>query len=211
MKKGEESKSSKGSKAAIAVKKKTKSEISNEKNLYLISKKEYADRCSMSPGNLSNYIKRGEVIVTDKKIDVSLPENIGFLDKRLKKTDKSHSDRSQEYQLKAIEIEKKKKETSLLELKKQKALGIVIPTDIVKILFTQHFKSILTEFDNSIDRILTKISKVKKLTNVERSKFRGELKVELNAAVDRSIIQSRRSIKKMIEEYTEVRGVGERK
>lgn len=201
---------SKGSREPIKKKKKTKSEKLPQKNLYLISKKDFGQRCGLSPGNLSNYIKRGEVIITDKKIDVTLPKNIGFLDKRLKKLDKTHQDRGIDHQIKQVELEKKTQETRLLKLKEQKTLGVLIPTEMVKILFTHHTKSILTEFDNSIDRILTKISKIKKLTNEERSKLRGELKKELNTAVDKTIDASKRKIKRMVFEYTEVRGVGER-
>lgn len=210
MKKTVKGKNDKGSKASNVDKKKNKNEKSSQEKLHLISKKEFGERCGLSPGNLSNYIKRGEVVVTDKKIDVTLPENIGFLDKRLRKVNKTTQDRSIDYQLKQTELLKKQQETRLLELKEQKTLGVLIPTEMVKILFTQHSKSILTAFDNSIDRILTKISKVKKLTNKERSKFRGELKTELNTAVDKSIDESKRNIKRMVFEYTEVRGRGER-
>ena len=211
MKETVKGKNDKGSKASSDAKKKTKSKKSEQGKLTLISKTEFGKQCGLSPGNLSNYIARGQVIVIDNKIDISKIENIEFLDKRKNKIEKTTQDRSQDYQLKEIEIAKKKKETRLLEIKEAKALGLVIPTEIVKILFTQHSKSILTAFDNAIDRILTKISKVKKLTNIERSKFRGELKTELNLAVDKSIEQSKKSINKMVLEYTEVRGRGEQK
>lgn len=201
----------KGSKASDADKKKTKSEKSSQEKLHLISKKEFGQRCGLSPGNLSNYIKRGDVVVTDKKIDATLPENIGFLDKRLRKVNKTTQDQSIDHQIKQIELEKKTQETRLLKLKEQKTLGVLIPTEMVKILFTQHSKSILTAFDNAIDRILTKISKIKKLTNAERSKLRGELKSELNTSVDKSINESKRNIKQMVSEYTEVRERGEQK
>ena len=204
-------KKGKGSKAIKLRPQKTTDKKYEQEKLILLSKTEFGKRCGLSPGNLSNYIARGQVIVTDNKIDISKIENIEFLDKRKNKIEKTTQDRSQDYQLKEIEIAKKKKETRLLEIKEAKALGLVIPTEMVKILFTQHSKSILTSFDNAIERILTKISKVKKLTNIERSKFRGELKTELNLAVDKSIEQSKRSINKMVLEYTEVRTRGEQK
>lgn len=211
MKEGVKRKRGKGSRAVIKRKKKTTSEQKTQNSLTLISKKDFAERCNLSAGNLSNYIKRNNVIVTDGKIDISLPDNIEFLGERKRKLYKSDQKGSLETQLKLIEIEKKKRETRLLELKEQKTLGILIPTELVKLIFAQHTKSILTSFDNSIDRVLTKISKVKKLTSGERSKFRGELKSELNTAVDRSIRESKRNIKKMVQDYTEVRGRGEQK
>lgn len=211
MKKTDKSKRSKGSKAAKQKKKKTTNEKPVQKKLTLISKKEFGIRCGLSAGNVSNYIRRGKIFVTDGKIDISLPDNIEFLKGRHRKTEKGEQEGSLETQLKRIEIEKKQQETNLLKLKEQKTLGILIPTELVKILFTQHSKSILTEFDNSIDRVLTKIAKVKKLSNAERSRFRGELKTELNTAVDRAINESKRKIKKMVIEYTEVRGRGEQK
>ncbi len=210
MKKPAKSTDSKGSKAILLQKKKTTSKKIEQKKSNLISKTEFCKRCGLSPGNLSNYINRGKVIVTDKKIDLELIDNIEFLKERRRKIEGSEQSGSLESQLKRVEIKKKKQEINLLELKEQKTIGALIPTEMVKILFIQHSKSILTAFDNSIDKILTKISKVKKLTNAERSKLSGELKAELNTAVDRSIGESKSNIRKMIFEYTEVRGIGER-
>jgi hypothetical protein len=43
---------------------------------------EFASLCGLSPGNISNYIKRGKIILSGDYIDDTIPENKTFLDKR---------------------------------------------------------------------------------------------------------------------------------
>lgn len=69
--------------------------------------------------------------------------------------------RALEAQKKALDIEKIQEEIEILRVKKDKMHGVVIPTELVRIIFTQHSKAIVTEFKNTVDGIITKISKKK--------------------------------------------------
>lgn len=111
---------------------------------------------------------------------------------------------------KTLDIEKTAEEIQLLKVKNEKARAVVVPTELVKALFSQHTKSILVEFSNSVDNIITKISKKKALSNNEVAEIRKELIEEINIAVDKSIDESKKNIKNLMNEYSEKKGVGER-
>jgi len=135
------------------------------------------------------------------------------LKKQANETNSNNKDASffeLEKQKKAHDIEKIQEEIELLRLKKKKLHGIVIPTEMVKNIFSQHTKSILVEFSNSADKILTKIAKKKNMSNSEVSEVRKEIIHEINLAVDKSIEESKKNIKQIINEYTETRTPGER-
>ncbi len=207
-------------------------------------KLEFANVCGLTPGNLYNYIKRGKVIVdaeTDE-IDVSLPTNKHFLEKRKARieankvaeyegerppaakingvtivpnpegTDK-HVKKDSLFNLemdqKTLNLEKAKEEIELLKLKKEKAQGIVIPTDQVKMIFAQHSKSVTVAFYNGADNLLMKIAKMKGLNRNELAEIRGELIDIINLAVKESIEESKKGIRNIVMEYSEKKGVGE--
>lgn len=111
---------------------------------------------------------------------------------------------------KTLDIEKTAEEIQLLKVKNEKARAVVVPTELVKALFSQHTKSILVEFSNSVDNIITKIAKKKALSNNEVAEIRKELIEEINIAVDKSIDESKKNIKNLMNEYSEKKGVGER-
>lgn len=203
----------------------------------LLSKKEFAEECSMRTKDLAVYISRGKVIVDDDgDIDTKNPINAQFRESKqmkkepvkadpVQKTASSPSNNSSKSLFPThlntyseLEVEKKKKdiekiteEIAILKVKKDKLHGIVIPTDMVKVIFAQHTKSILVEFNNSLDKILTRISKRKGLTNDEQAEIRKELNEEINTAVDAAIEESKKGIKSIIEQFAEKRGKGERK
>lgn len=112
---------------------------------------------------------------------------------------------------KALDIEKITEEISLLQIRKEKQQGIVIPTELVKMIFAQHSKSIVSSFHNAADSFLIQIGKKKSLTREEMALFRGKLVDVINVAVEDSITESKAAIKNLIAEYAEKRGVGERK
>lgn len=129
------------------------------------------------------------------KVDVDAPaESIYELD-RIKK---------------GLDIQKTAEEIEILKVKKDKLHGVVIPTELVKIVFTQHSKSIGSSFHNASETFLTMIGKKKGLNINEMAELRGELIEIINTAVAESIIESKKQIKNIVDEYSEKRGVGER-
>jgi hypothetical protein len=110
-----------------------------------------------------------------------------------------------------VEIKKKEREIALLKLREEKLNAIVIPTELVKVIFMQHSRSIATEFKNTIDGIITKIAKKKDLNLNEVAELRGELLSSINMAMDKSVVESKKSIGNIVKEFIEKKEVGERR
>ena len=109
-----------------------------------------------------------------------------------------------------VEIEKKKREIALLKIRQEKLNAVVIPTDLVKIIFAQHSRSIATEFKNSVDTILTLISKKADLRIEQTAELRGSLLQQINEAMERSVTESKKNINNIVKEFIEKKEVGER-
>jgi hypothetical protein len=110
---------------------------------------------------------------------------------------------------KELSIQKMKEEIELKKIQKQKALGQVVPTDMVKIVFTQHNKSIVSAFQNAADNLISTISKKKELTREDSVQIRGEIIEIINEAVKESTANSIAHLKNIVKEYSEKKGVGE--
>lgn len=110
-----------------------------------------------------------------------------------------------------VMIQKSAEERDLLKIKKDKIHGVVIPTELVKNLFAQHNKSVLVEFSNSVDIIVTKFSKKMKLTNEQQTDIRRDLIYEINLASNKAIDQTKKDLKTVIKQSTEARAKGEKK
>ena len=113
--------------------------------------------------------------------------------------------------LKRLEMEKKELEVEKLKIQNAKLNGEVIPTELVKMIFAQHFKSVTTAFHQGADNFITEITKRLDLKREEMVKLRKELVEIINQAVNDSIEDSKGSIDNIQEEYSEKRGIGERK
>lgn len=151
----------------------------------IVSKKDFCKVCGISSSQLSVYISRGKVIPTGKNIDISIAENSDFLEMKKERSDvknieviinkpvESNSEaaieraraldsiRKQNSAKKNAEMEKMSEETELIRLKKQKIMGVLIPTELVKALFTQHNKSVVVTFQQVGEEIILEITKKK--------------------------------------------------
>jgi hypothetical protein len=125
----------------------------------LHTRKDWGLMCGLSAGNLSNYIKRGKVILTGELIDDSKPENIDFL----QKFSGRKQEKSNESEQKPREISEDNKNSTKKEIiQRQK------PTNEAEV-----------EGGYSLDRKL-KAQELKKkeaetrLLNLKEEKIRGE-------------------------------------
>lgn len=109
-----------------------------------------------------------------------------------------------------VEIEKKKREIALLKLREEKLNALVIPTELVKTVISQHTKSISTSFKNSLENVLTLISKQSNLSVTQIADIRGRLLHELNTAVDKSVNESKKNVANIVREFVESKSIGER-
>jgi len=112
---------------------------------------------------------------------------------------------------KELEIEKKTEEIELLKIRKEKAKGEVIPTDLVLSVFAQHFKSITNAFYQAADNLAVEMAKEAGKGREMVIKIRGKLVKEVNSAVETSQKESKKELKHIVSEYSMTRGVGEKK
>lgn len=115
-----------------------------------------------------------------------------------------------ETQQKELAIQKSKEEIELLRIRREKLNGELIPVELVKIIFSQHTKSVLVENHNFLEKILTVFAKSANLSKIESSKIREEILIELNKSAKKSLDESKKSIKEMISEFSEKRTKGQR-
>lgn len=212
-----------------------------KKRMAKVSRKLFAEICGVKPNYLNNYIGRKKVHVgNDNLIDDSLPMNAEFKSNRVRKKEEPKKEKFEplpltaeelklkkqqseieaqaatkkynlEQQLKELAIEKAEQEVELNKIKIAKAQGEVIPTDLVKVVFAQHSKSITVSFHQGADNFISQIAKRTGMKREEMASLRGELIKVVNQSVKDSIKESKVAIKNIVSEYSEKRGVGERK
>ncbi len=111
-----------------------------------------------------------------------------------------------------VTLDKMIKRTSILKaqesirldrFKKQRLEGKVIPTDMVREIFAQHFKNVTDEFYQSADNLVTEISESIGASRDEMVKLRSKLKKEVNQAVKIAKDQSEKDILAIVEKYSE--------
>lgn len=125
------------------------------------------------------------------------------------KQQKGSSYHELELQKKALDIEKTQQEIELLEKRNMKMDGESIPTDIVKSIFSYYGKNITTSFHNAAENWLTKIARIKGLSNTELAEMRGDLAKGINEGVLKAQEESKKAIASIIKEYSLKREVGE--
>ncbi|NCX55614.1 MAG: hypothetical protein EBW87_00225 [Burkholderiaceae bacterium] len=193
----------------------------------LYSKKEFAALCGMNTRQLSVYINRNKVICRDDEtIDDADPVNSGFVEirkskgksvrvvakKQAKKTvEKSVDSAGPSPGSELLELEKRRK-TSDLELKEQekalkqlqilKAQGKVVPTDLVRNLFSVHFKETHLGFKQMIDVLISEIGQKYRLNANQIAELRAKSVELLNKIIEKNVENSKRSVETLVVEFS---------
>lgn len=210
---------------------------------------EFAALCGLTPGNLSNYIKRRKVVVNDDdEIDGTLAGNKHFLEKRQAFMANKQLITNEEYEggpvlvkkgkkngavivpnpdpvdkiikkdtmfnldmdQKSLDIRKRQEEIELLELKKQKMQGLLIPTGLVRSVVMTQAESLKIAYNEASENLIIVLGSKKQFSTIEIADIRKELVKIINTAVDNSVDLAKRSIASIVKEYSELKGVGER-
>lgn len=103
------------------------------------------------------------------------------------------------------EIERTKLQTNLMKMQQEKMSGKLIPTDMVKGLFHQHFKSFTVTFKQATDILLTEIAKKARLNRNEKAEINKELIKVINRSVEDAIDLSKRDLNNLVLEYSQVK------
>lgn len=108
-----------------------------------------------------------------------------------------------------IEIEKREQEVEKLRIYNAKKAGELIPIDLVTQLVKVHNQSILTMQEITIESLLTIFSGDHKLTDAQTGDLRGKIKRLLNSGVEKAIQTTDKNLEKIVEEYSNARGIGD--
>lgn len=112
---------------------------------------------------------------------------------------------------KKINIRKTQKDTEKVQLQIDKLNGILIPTELVKMLFVHFSKEVQTAFHQAAENILVDISTTKQLTAKETATLRAKLITITNKATEAGVKNAKTGIANIIDEFSQSRGKGERK
>lgn len=206
---------------------------------------QFAELLGKKANYVSEYIKRGKLVLDENEIDDENALNALFLTKFFSKkeapakaqstvkADKPNQEREDdradepvkskkkkskadelvdiELEIKRLDAEKKAKDILFIQQKIDKANGELVPTDVVKMLFAQHFKSVYAAFEDETNKLLSDIAKKAGLSNNDMAFFRGKIIASVNRAVAEGIEKSKKDLAAVVAEYSETRGKGERK
>lgn len=98
-------------------------------------------------------------------------------------------------------IEKTKEEIDRLRMQKHKLNGYLIPTDMVKTLFGQHFRAVTVSFKEGADNILVKWAKRFRMNRNDIAELRGEMIAIINESIDKAVDESQKNLSHLVAEY----------
>tara|TARA_R110000851_G_scaffold327741_1_gene497659 strand:+ start:23 stop:688 length:666 start_codon:yes stop_codon:yes gene_type:complete len=104
-------------------------------------------------------------------------------------------------QKKLLEIEKLENENKISKIKLDKMNGVVIPTDLVMVLFGQHSKSLTTAFHQAAENFVVEMAQAYGVDKKSQAKMRGDLIAVVNKAIEDSLEISRDGIDNVVDEY----------
>jgi hypothetical protein len=175
---------------------------------------------NISQAYLKVNIDRGKIVLNkDGDIDDSDPFNIEFINKQIDKKNvvqkepppkaskKSTKETLSKYELetrkKQLEVDKLDVEVKIKLIQESKLKGEMLPAPMVKDIFAQHTKHLVSEFQNTMDKVLTRVTQLTKLDNSQVSEFREMITNEINQAQEKAVEISKKAVKNLIQDMTE--------
>lgn len=200
----------------------------------LQTRKEFAEMLGVKPSYLGPNVQRGKIVLTKSGLINTQNEiNQAFI-QNYKKTqaikagkyedvDVDNSEDSQssgdgipalvasERKLKYLDTLKREKEVELLEFKKQKLEGEVIPYELVPPIMLQMNQSMMIELKNGMEEVLRQIAKENGLSVASLANMRKKVSEGINTSARKAIDTAQKGVQAIADNYTETRGRGERK
>lgn len=188
----------------------------------LLSRKEFAEKCGVSPSYLNNYIRRGKVVLKNNKVDPNDPDNEDFYYKRINGSEppprkekkpelpteltpeekeeqerkRREADRRQDATVKKLEAEAR-----LKQLQAAKLSGEAMPLNIAMDIIQQLSQSFITGFNGFCENLVLKISHEARLTKEQTADLRKSILNGMNVSIDNSVEQAKIDLQKMSDEY----------
>lgn len=102
---------------------------------------------------------------------------------------------------KQLEIEALENSNKIAQIKLDKLNGVVIPTELVMVIFGQHSKSMTTAFHQAAEDFVMTMAKTYDVDKTAQAGMRGDLIAIINKAVKDSLEISREQIDNIVDEY----------
>jgi hypothetical protein len=107
------------------------------------------------------------------------------------------------------DIEKRTEEIKLLELRKEKLNGELIPLELLKPFVISHSESIKMAYYQAAESMIVVWAQRFELTNAARTEMKTHLTDTINKAIVDAIDSSMKGIKNIVKEYSQKKGVGQ--
>lgn len=108
-------------------------------------------------------------------------------------------------------ILKRREDTALARIKKEKQEGMLLPAEEVKYLFTRNNKSQVAAFENGLNNMLSDMIQRYKLSAADAARYKSMVIDVINKASEDAAAATKRELANMIAELSEVRARGEKK
>lgn len=115
-----------------------------------------------------------------------------------------------EAEKKFYEIENAKVQNDILHEKLLKLRGESIPTDMVTMLFAEQTRNMTDTFKNTLEKHLSQWAKASGIGRDEVAKYRKEITRSINDANKNALAQTKKGLRKIINETSNKKDVGER-
>jgi len=107
------------------------------------------------------------------------------------------------------DTDKKRHDAEIARIRMEKLQGLLIPTELAISVVQLQAESLKKAYHDACEKLIIIFSQKKKLNNSQTAEIRKELTGVINTAIDAGIKESKKGIKRIVKEYSEVRGVGE--
>lgn len=108
-------------------------------------------------------------------------------------------------------ILKRREDTALARIKKEKQEGLLLPTEAVKFLFIRDVKERTTAYENGLNKMLNDMQQRYKISDEDAARYKEMVIEAINTGNREAAEATKREIDNIIAELQEVRGRGEKK
>lgn len=113
-------------------------------------------------------------------------------------------------EIKQLEAEKKRQDIENMRLKNEKLQGKLMPTDLVKVLFSEYTQSNTTSFMENVNVFLQKLFLKKDFSKEEQAQVRGDVKDMVNNSINAAVDATEKKLENILKEFQNKKDVGER-
>lgn len=190
-----------------------------------LSKAEFAEKCGIKTKDLSVYISREKVIVNDDgELDDKEPKNSLFISKYSSKAeakgkdkeDKPKTDQADLDEWAKLEreklqeqVEKLKHENRKLKLGNEKTVGSFVQVDNVTLLMVQLSEAIHLAWENEFEAVIVDIGGRFGLSREEITTIKAAKVVLSNISRERALKDAKKMLRRLQNETSDKKGVGE--